>query len=145
MGLLDRFKRKKKDKKTDEANVLDMVKEDPVKEEGGSVDKKSEPVKLKEDTKRAHQVLQSYHLSEKSNLLANTGRYVFKVPSSSNKIEVGKAVETVYGVKVVSVNIVNVSGKMRRYGRTRGRTSNWKKAIVTLRAGDKISGLAEGI
>ena len=143
MGLLDRFKRKQENKKGAKPSVLDMVKEGPVQEESAAPQR--EPVKLKEDTGQAHHVLQSYHLSEKSNLLANTGRYVFKVPSSVNKLEVGKAVEAVYGVKVVSVKTVNVAGKARRYGRTSGRTSNWKKAIVTLRAGDKISGLAEGI
>ncbi|MBI2607791.1 MAG: 50S ribosomal protein L23 [Candidatus Doudnabacteria bacterium] len=103
------------------------------------------PVELKEDTKSAHRILDSYHLSEKSNLLSSSGRYVFKVSINANKIEVRKAVEAVYGVHVVSVNMVVVAGKQRRTGRVSGRTQDWKKAVVTLKAGEKITGLAEGV
>lgn len=144
MGLLDKItgkskpeqgKKKQSDKKKSE-NVLEMVKEDqPVKTQ--SV--------LKDDTGRAHQVLKRYHLSEKTNFYASDGRYVFIVDKNTNKIEVKKAVEKVYDVHVVAVNIVNVKGKSRRYGRSLGRTQDWKKAIVTLKAGEKISGLAEGV
>lgn len=78
-------------------------------------------------------------------MLAGSGRYVFKVPTSTNKIEVRKAVQAVYGVNVVGVNMVSVKGKQRRQGRKLGRTSDWKKAIVTLKSGEKISGLSEGV
>jgi large subunit ribosomal protein L23 len=143
MGLLSKFRGKKEDnKKTPKKeNVLDLVNDKPTSE----VPKKKVEVKLKEDTRRAHRVLDSYHLSEKSNKLATEGRYVFKIPTDINKIEVRKAVEAVYGVNVLRVNIVNVQGKKRRQGRSFGTTSNWKKAVVTLRAGEKISGLAEGV
>jgi large subunit ribosomal protein L23 len=120
-----------------EDNVLNMVKEGEAKT--------AAPVKLKENTGRAHQVLKQYHLSEKTNQLSSIGRYVFVVDGKTNKIEVKKAVEAVYDVHVVSVNILNTKGKSRRYGKTSGRTSDWKKAIVTLKAGEKISGLAEGV
>jgi large subunit ribosomal protein L23 len=145
MGLIDKLTGKKtgaekpKPKtspKKDKENVLDMVKEQP---------KDSKPVVLKEDTGHAHRILKQYHLSEKTNALSAQGRYVFKVNKNANKIEIKKAVEKVYDVKVDFVNIVNISGKARQYGRTLGRTSDWKKAIVTLKAGEKISGLAEGV
>jgi large subunit ribosomal protein L23 len=148
MGLLDKLtgkaepksaksgKEKKVSKKKEE-NVLDLVKEET------KADKK--PVVLKEDTGRAHRVLVQYHLSEKTNQLSSLGRYVFVVDKAANKIEVKKAVEKVYDVHVVSVNILNTKGKNRRYGKTSGRTSDWKKAIVTLKSGEKISGLAEGV
>src|ERR1041385_2004082 len=110
MALLDRFKKKEESKKRapKEENVLEMVQEPA---------KNSEPVALKENTGMAHRVLHRYHLSEKTNQFSSTGRYVFKVAKSANKIEVKKAVEKVYDVHVVSVNIVNVLGKNRRQGR----------------------------
>ncbi|HYC79542.1 MAG TPA: 50S ribosomal protein L23 [Candidatus Binatia bacterium] len=144
MGLLDKItgkaeepKKTKKVAKKKADNVLDMVKEEP------KADKK--PVALKEDTGRAHRVLRQYHLSEKTNAMSSLGRYVFVVDKKANKIEIKKAVENVYDVHVANVNIVNTKGKNRRYGRAEGRTSDWKKAIVTLKAGEKISGLAEGV
>lgn len=147
MGLLDKITGKpaepkkatkaKKAPKTD-ANVLDMVKDEK------KADQKA-AVALKEDTGRAHRILQQYHLSEKTNALSSAGRYVFVVQKGANKIEIKKAVESVYDVHVTSVNVLNTKGKNRTYGKTSGRTSDWKKAIVTLRAGEKISGLAEGV
>lgn len=149
MSILDRIKGKKdekpkasaekKAKKTPkkEENVLDMVKEAPAVE--------AKPQILKEDTGTAHRVLQNYHLSEKSNHLSTSGRYVFRVAKSANKLEVKKAIEKVYDVHVTDVNILNNLGKSRRAGKTSGRTSDWKKAYVTLKQGETISGLAEGI
>jgi large subunit ribosomal protein L23 len=139
MGILDRIKGKKEEpkkvsKKKDE-NVLDMVQESET----------AKPLVLKENTGLAHRILKNYHLSEKTNVFSATGRYVFKVDRDANKIEVKKAIEKVYDVHVAKVNMVNVLGKKRRQGRTMGRTQDWKKAIVTLRAGEKISGLAEGV
>jgi large subunit ribosomal protein L23 len=149
MGIFDKLTGKSADKEKKatkkafkpkakkEANVLDMVKETPKQE--------AKQVALKEDTGRAHRVLKQYHLSEKTNILSSLGRYVFVVDKKANKIEIKKAVETVYDVHVTDVNIVNTKGKNRRYGRAEGRTSDWKKAIVTLKSGEKISGLAEGV
>ncbi|MBI3952336.1 MAG: 50S ribosomal protein L23 [Candidatus Doudnabacteria bacterium] len=113
-----------------------MVKE-PLKEE--KVERK-----LKENTGRAHLILMSGHLSEKANMLSNLNRYVFKVAKNSNKIEIKKAVEGTYDVRVIKVNVIRNIGKVRRMGRTFGQTSDWKKAIVTLKEGDKIQGLIEG-
>lgn len=130
----------KKTKKADQdENVLDLVKE-PAKEQA-----ESKPVVLKEDTGRAHRILQHHHLSEKTNAFSQTGRYVFKVAKTANKIEVKKAVESVYDVHVIKVNMISTPGKVRRQGRTFGRTSDWKKAVVTLKEGERISGLAEGV
>jgi large subunit ribosomal protein L23 len=106
---------------------------------------KAEPAKIKDNTGRAHRVLRNYHLSEKSNAFSQDGRYVFVVDKSTNKIEVKKAVESVYDVHVASVNMVNVLGKKRRQGRSIGRTQNWKKAVVTLKNGERIKSLAEGV
>lgn len=59
-------------------------------------------------------------------------RYTFEVPKTVNKVEIKKAVEEVFGVKVAKVNTMNVLGKVKRMGRTEGRRPSWKKAIVTL-------------
>ena len=59
-------------------------------------------------------------------------RYTFEVPVSANKVEIKKACEEVFGVKVASVNTMHVTGKIKRMGRYEGRRASWKKAIVTL-------------
>ncbi len=137
MALFGGKKEDKKKKAPKEENVLDMVQEAPKE------DRKD--VKLKEDTGHAHHVLHNYHLSEKSNAMSTTGRYVFRIASNTNKLEVKKAIEKVYDVHVISVNIVKNPGKARRVGRTTGMTSAWKKAYVTLKDGERIAGLAEGV
>src|SRR3989344_669026 len=138
MGLLDKIKGKKsastKAAADKEQNVLDLVKE------SDSAKASSEkPVVVKEDTGRAYRILNSAHLSEKTNALSTVNRYVFKVNPKANKIDVKKAVEQTFDVHVIAVNVVNVKGKKRRMGRKFGRTSDWKKAVITLKAGEKIS------
>ena len=65
-------------------------------------------------------------------------QYCFVVDRSANKIEIGKAVESLFNVKVVNVRTMNYLGKMRRIGRNIGKRPDWKKAVVTLREGDNI-------
>jgi len=139
MALFGLKKDKEKTKKAEkQENVLDMVQEP-------ASAKPAAPVNLKESTGRAHMVLLNHHLTEKTNQFAAAGRYVFKVATSANKIEVKKAVEAVYDVHVVSVNMFRVLGKNRRSGRIVGKTQDWKKAVVTLKQGEKILGLGEGV
>ena len=59
-------------------------------------------------------------------------KYTFEVPKTANKVEIKKAVEEVFGVKVAKVNTMNVLGKVKIMGRNEGRRASWKKAIVTL-------------
>ena len=59
-------------------------------------------------------------------------KYTFKVAADANKVEIARAVEELFGVKVAKVNTLTVNGKMRRYGRFEGYKASWKKAIVTL-------------
>jgi large subunit ribosomal protein L23 len=78
-------------------------------------------------------------ISEKGSLLAEkTQQVLFKVRPNANKIEVKKAVETLFKVKVVRVRMARYLGKTRRVGRSMGRRPQWKKAYVTLREGEKI-------
>ena len=72
-------------------------------------------------------------------------KYTFKVASDANKVEIAKAVEELFGVKVAKVNTVTVNGKMRRYGRFEGYTASWKKAIVTLTEDSKTFEFFDGM
>lgn len=81
-------------------------------------------------------------ITEKITELGDKRQYAFEVPLNVNKIEVVKAVEKKFNVKVTSVRTVRVKGKLKsqmtRRGRFEGRTKTWKKAMVTLKEGDKI-------
>jgi large subunit ribosomal protein L23 len=88
-------------------------------------------------------VLVQPRVSEKSGHLVKLNKYVFLVKPEANKVEVKKAVESQYKVKVTSVNMVNTLGKFKNFGRTLGKRSDFKKAIVTLKAGDSIKGLTD--
>jgi large subunit ribosomal protein L23 len=86
-------------------------------------------------------------ISEKSTILGEQGKYVFEVAPDANKIQIKLAVEEAFAskkIQVDTVNIVKVPGKMRRLGKHRGMTRSWKKAIVTLRAGQTLD-LFEGV
>jgi large subunit ribosomal protein L23 len=79
-------------------------------------------------------------ITEKSSLLKDTAnQYVFVVQRDANKIEIKKAVEKLFKVKVVSVHISNMEGKKRKVGRSSGKRPDWKKAIVKLNPKDKIT------
>ena len=78
-------------------------------------------------------------ITEKSTALAsNEKTYVFKVDAKANKSQIKDAVEKIFNVKVESVNTVNVHPKKKRVGRHAGMTNKYKKAIVTLKDGNKI-------
>jgi large subunit ribosomal protein L23 len=85
------------------------------------------------------EIIQAPLISEKGSLLAEeTHQVLFKVRPDANKIEVKRAVEALFKVKVVKVRMARYLGKVRRIGRNVGRRAEWKKAYVTLREGDKI-------
>ena len=71
-------------------------------------------------------------ITEKSNDGLQEGNYTFKVNKKATKVDIAKAVEKLFGVKVLKVNTINVNGKEKRVGRNVGKTSDWKKAIVTI-------------
>ena len=77
-------------------------------------------------------------ITEKSYSLVGQNKYTFVVAPDANKIEIKKAVEDLFKVKVLKVNTMNVQGKLKRVRRSTGYGSDYKKAIVTLRPGDKI-------
>ena len=78
-------------------------------------------------------------VSEKATLAADAnGQYVFRVVPDATKLEVGKAVETLFDVKVDCVQILNVKGKQKRLGQRVGKRKDWRKAYVRLQAGQNI-------
>ena len=84
-------------------------------------------------------VLIAPHVSEKSARIADQGgQYVFRVRTDATKPEIRAAVEFMFTVKVDTVRVVNVMGKNKRFGRSEGRRSDWKKAYVTLTEGARI-------
>ena len=85
-----------------------------------------------------YEVLQRPIITEKNSLLLARNKYSFEVSSDANKHQVKEAVEKAFKVKVMSVNVMTVPSKPRGVGRLRGKTSPWKKAVVTLGPGDKI-------
>ncbi len=71
--------------------------------------------------------------------------YTFRVASEANKIEIAEAVEELFGVQVAKVNTMSVRGRLKRVGRNSGYTSDWKKAIVTLKEDSKAIEFFEGL
>ncbi|HEY8490396.1 MAG TPA: 50S ribosomal protein L23 [Dehalococcoidia bacterium] len=91
-----------------------------------------------------YQVLLRPLITEKSTMLAQEGKYAFQVDPRANKIQIREAVERAFNVRVKKVNVMNIRGKWRRVGRSRGKEPDWKKAVVTLAEGDRIE-LFEGV
>lgn len=137
MALLDIFKKKPKKK----AAKL-IKKETKAAEEKPREEKKEVILASKKENKaefrEAFRVLRSPHVSEKASFLTRNNQYIFNVFPDVNKLEVKKAVESVYGVDTESVRIINVPRKQRRLGRTLGWRKGYKKAIVRIKEGQKI-------
>ncbi|MBU2579041.1 50S ribosomal protein L23 [Patescibacteria group bacterium] len=83
-------------------------------------------------------ILKSPHIAEKASYLAKMNQYVFKVYPQTNKTEVKKAVEEVYGVDVLKIKMITIPKKRRRIGKTFGWRKGYKKAIVSVKKGQSI-------
>jgi len=162
MGLLDKFTKKKTDKKPAEdkqkpavKNAVEAQKEQakesvltPVGKLVNVPKKESKNTKKtkakKESTGNAYRVIMKPLITEKGSYLGINNQYLFEVAPKTNKTEVKKAIYKVYGVTPIKINIMNIAGKSIRYGRTEGSTKHWKKAVVTLPQGQKID-IQEGL
>ena len=94
-------------------------------------------------SRAAHQerlmtVIRGPPLSEKRHIAAESNQIVFKVRHDATKSEIRQAVELLFEVEVDNVTVVNVKGKTKRFGATRGQRSNWKKAYVKLAEGSQL-------
>ena len=83
-------------------------------------------------------VIRGPHLSEKAHMASESNQVVFKVRTDANKNEIKQAVELLFEVQVEDVKVVNCRGKVKRFGMTKGRRPDWKKAYVRLEAGHEI-------
>ncbi len=88
--------------------------------------------------KEAFSVLQALLRTEKGTVQAVSNQYLFSVKKDANKIQIRRAVEEIYKVKVEKVNTQVVPGKLKRVRQQLGHTADWKKAVVTLKTGQKI-------
>ena len=88
--------------------------------------------------KDTYRILREPHISEKATSAVSENKYTFKVFPSANKIEIKKAIESLYGVRVKDINIINVHRKTKLFRGKEGFRSGYKKAIVTLEKGEKI-------
>ena len=135
MALKDIFKNKKdspekEDKKEKTVKTVKKVKKETTKK---VVKSKKLPFEG-----FAYRVLKFPHITEKATILLQNNQYVFIVYNNANKIEVRKAVEELYGVKVLKVQIVKIVKKRIRVGKTFGWRKGFKKAIVRIKEGQKI-------
>lgn len=92
-----------------------------------------------------HQIIRKLLITEKSTVARDeSNKYFFEVDRKANKVEISRAVEKLFKVKVVNVHVMHVLGKKKRTGRIIGQKSSWKKAIVTLTEGNRIE-IIEGV
>ncbi|MDV7338473.1 50S ribosomal protein L23 [Terasakiella sp. A23] len=94
--------------------------------------------KITVSKEREFELLRSPVITEKATLLSEHNQVTFRVPMDANKVEVRKAVENVFGVKVTAVNTIITKGKTKRFRGRVGRRADVKKAIVTLAEGESI-------
>ena len=86
----------------------------------------------------SYDIIKTILRTEKGTMLEPERKYIFEVSRRANKVDVRKAVEEIYKVKVEAVNTSVIPGKLKRVRTEVGHTSSWKKAVVTLKEGNKI-------
>lgn len=158
MSIFDKFRKPtKKEEKTAKKEPVIKVAEKEVKIESKKAEiKKEEKLQVKTamtdkelkekilSGKEFYGILLRPLITERSTDLTSLNKYVFAVAKEANKIQVAQAILSRYGIKPIKVNILNISGKKVRMGRSFGKRKNWKKAIVTLPEGQTIK-LQEGV
>lgn len=137
------FGKKKDEEKKEEKKTVNSIQNTESKEEkkaeaSDKAPQESIQISLPEE-------LVQPRVSEKAGQLAKLNKYAFVVKRNANKVEVKKAVERAHKVTVTDVNIINVKAKTKRVGRILGKTSKFKKAVVTLKQGDRIEGVTETV
>lgn len=151
MGLLNRWSKKNEKEQLDAAQKAQSdvaVDETPKKDEKAvapkTEQKKTTEKKAQAPKKAFAEALIRPVVSEKAAQNEGRGVYTFLIKPEATKVEVKQAVKQTYGVVPTKVRVMNMEGKRVRFGRRRGRRSDWKKAIVTLPKGRTIS-IHEGV
>ncbi len=88
--------------------------------------------------KNSYDIIIKPVITEKTVSMMEEGKYTFRVAKGANKFEIKNAIQDIFKVNVVNVSTMNVRGKLKRMGRSEGKTASWKKAIVTLKEGQQI-------
>ena len=145
MALLDFLKKKdeaekakktaKKTEKVSVAKTEEKKTEKKAEKKESSAKTSSKPVKT---GKFSYEAIKQPHISEKASYLSEKDQYTFEVSPSFNKTEIKNTVEGIYGVNVLSVNIIKIPAKKRRLGKTQGFRKAYKKAVVKIKEGQKI-------
>lgn len=152
MSILEVFKKDKDSKKDDAKQAVSKDSKKKSSDKKKAVKdsaKKTNKSKAKKSSKstskvgkltkgKAHKIVLKPLITEKATDLSMENKYVFKVANTANKIEIKKAVKALYDVTPAKVRVINNIGKKVSRGRIAGRTNAFKKAIVTLKEGDKI-------
>jgi len=145
MALLDFLKKKEeaeKAKKTEKKTAKVSVEKAESKKSEKKIEKTEKVAKVSgakiNNAKFSYEAVKQPHISEKATGLSETDQYTFEISPNTNKSEVRKAIEGIYGVNVVSVNIIKIPAKKRRMGKTEGFRKCYKKAIVKIKEGQKI-------
>ncbi|MFZ2153882.1 MAG: 50S ribosomal protein L23 [Candidatus Moraniibacteriota bacterium] len=141
MGL---FNKKKEEENIEEKPVAEMTdalvtkKKNVSKKTTKKVDLKEEKSQPAGDGQMAYKFIVRPWITEKAQELMNSSKYIFRLRAKTTKREAKVAVEKLYNVRVAGVNIINIPQKVRKFGRYTGKKSAIRKAIVTLKKGDKI-------
>ena len=140
MAILDIFKNKKEQPKKKAVVKKEVKKDEKVQKEAVTLApvQKKEVNKDKKSLSQVYDVVSKPHISEKATTLGENSQYTFDVYQGANKNRVKDAVQRIYNVDVLSVNIINIPGKRRRLGRSIGFKKGYKKAIVTIKKDQKI-------
>ena len=141
MALLDFLKNKEEKEKAKAPKKASVAKKTEKGEKTDKKDASGAAISKNTGTDKkgfSYSIIQEPHISEKASVLTESNKYTFKVHKSSNKLEIKKSIEGIYGVTVLDVNMIKIPHKKRRLGRTEGFKKAFVKAIVTVKAGQKI-------
>lgn len=138
MALFEKIKSIFKKSEEKPVEKIKPIEGEKVKKQIPKTEPRKKPVPKKRDLREIYKILKEPHISEKSTQLTDKRKYTFKVYKQANKIQIQKAISNLYGVKAENVNIIKIKPKKRTLRGMEGRKTGYKKAIVTLKEGDKI-------
>jgi len=145
MGILDRFRKQTEKEQLEASSKQDVVGGGKEKKVVAKAEKEKPAKNTKAKTAKKGSKMQGKRIllrpvvSEKAAIAAGSSTYTFVVANDATKIDVRNAVRALYGVEPVKVGIMNMQAKNVRFGRMKGRRTDWKKAMVTLPKGKTIS------
>ena len=137
MALLD-FLKNKEDAAKAKKNTVKKAEKASVAQKTPEPKSVSAPAATAKTVQFSYSIVKGPHISEKATIIAEKNQYTFKVEKNANKLEVKKAIEGIYGVDVLRVNMIKIPPKKRRLGKTQGFKKGFVKAVVSIKPGQKI-------